>query len=177
MLHYKDHEEKTGEKMFDIAWPCHVFGIKFQGNSPVAYYLWFARGPIRSGRDLLFVPPLPNENSDAHLCLTDQFALEVKKDLVLTSEAMVKYVYESRFNIHIAENMHEWPEEFKLPEDGSADRIERHDGRNMALPNPMIRFQAWENWTKAHEEDWRKAIDEVNWPRPIPFDQARGVLY
>jgi len=173
MLHYKDHEMDTGEKMFDIAWPCHVFGIKFQGLSPVAYHLWFAKGPIRTQRDLLFVPPLPNENEDGHLCLTDQFALEVKKDLVLTSEAMIKYVYESRFNLHIATNMRYVPPDFKIPTKGATLRT---DGARDA-PNPMVYFQAWEDWTKANGEDWRKAVNEIDWQRPISFDQARGALY
>lgn len=174
MLHYKDHELDTGEKMFDIAWPCHVFGIKFQGNSPVAYYLWFTRAPVRSSRDTLFIPPLPNENGDGQLCLTDQFALEVKKDPILTAEAMVKYVYESRFNLHIYENMRSFPPEFVLPEE--AKEKKRVKERRVDL-NPMIYFQAWEDWTKAHNDDWRTAINAVNWPRPVSFEQARGVLY
>jgi hypothetical protein len=152
--------DELKDEMLELAWPCHVFGFKFQKTSFVQAFLWFAKGPIRSTDDILYAVPLPNQNATAALCLGDAHVREIKPDNpIITSENTIRYIYESRFNDDLSQNIPS-PPEFGVGAGAKAADV----------------LRAWARWTKTAGEDWRSKVNAVDWQKPLRVEAARKVL-
>lgn len=152
-------EEKRAE-MLELAWPCHVFGFKFQKTSFVGAFLWFAKGPIRTTEDILYYAPLPNQNGSASLCLGDAHIREIKPDNpIITSENTVRYIYESSFNEDLSQSIPS-PPEFGIGLGAKAIDV----------------LRAWARWTKDAGEDWRVKVNAIDWQKPLRVEAARKGL-
>lgn len=156
---HRDQREESPKHLnitLELAWPCHVLVLAFQRSSLVKSQLWFANKPIHTTDQELFLPPLPNQRAD-DMCLGSEVKKALHKEsVVISSENLIKYVYESRFNNDLSSHVEgACPAEFgKLPKEGPG------------LKSVARRvLSAWHDWTqKNKEKDWRKAINEIKWP-------------
>lgn len=142
-VQYKPREGKP--KVFTLAFPWMVFGLRFMGNGCVDVYSGAAKAPIISPRSELVALPLPNSDTAGKRCMGPEFGMTVNTGSSVTEVAMAVMAYfdGSTYNDDLPANVSKLPVEF---------------GRNETT-NVEGALAAWERWTETAGKKWGDIVN------------------
>jgi hypothetical protein len=162
VVRYKERIVKSVPVNFTIAFPWRVFALVFKGSIISDYNLRFAKGPIHTMEDSLYMPPLPNIEKDGGMCMGSGMIGFAGKTGPLSeiTERVLAWVDKTNYNDDLKSNIHLLPKEMDLPP-------------TPITMNVLQAFEIWEKWTKDAGRKWR-GINKLSWHQAETFEQFAG---
>jgi len=143
-IQYRDQPEDK-PKVFTLAFPWVILGLKFQGKGCVEVFARAARAPVVSTRSELVNLPLPNSEESGKRCMGPEFGLTVNtgSSIAEVAVAVQSYFDGSTYNRDLPRNALEFPKEFGPPE---------FDG-------VLGTLVAWQKWTEKAGKKWQDIVN------------------
>lgn len=146
-------------RIFTLACPWVVFGMKFQGHNCIEVYSRAAVAPVLTMQAPLVVLPLPNCRIDGARCMGREFGLTVNVGTSLpeTAANVVNYFEGSTYNEDLPENVFNHPIEFGGPYQHTVEVL-----------------AAWDHWTKNMGSSWQNHVNKLSWRTAESFGMFAG---
>jgi len=143
-IQYLDRSEDK-LRVFTLAFPWMILGLKFQGNGCVDVFSRAAKSPVVSTKSELVILPLPNSDELGKRCMGQAFGMTVNTGSSIAEVAVAVQAYfdGSTYNRDLPRNTMELPREFETTE---------FDGVLGAL-------EAWARWTEKAGKKWPDIVN------------------